>query len=159
YYTANFDPTFIFVIFWVAVPVSSVLLGNWFSAFSPWRALARGLRWLRARLGIEYRPPLSYPTWLGRWPVIAGLLGFGWLELIYHDHDNPVTLASLSLAYFALMLVGMVLFGIEAWSEHGDAFGGYFGLLARLSSLSVRDRALWLRRPLSGVPSLAHERG
>jgi hypothetical protein len=40
YYTANFDPTFIFVIFWVGVPVSSVLLGNW-SARS-----ARGVRLL-----------------------------------------------------------------------------------------------------------------
>ena len=33
------------------------------------------------------------------------------LELVYRDHDNPVTLASLSLAYFVLMLVGMALFG------------------------------------------------
>ena len=159
YYTANFDPTFIFVIFWVAVPVSSVLLGNWFSAFSPWRAFARGLRWLGARLHIEYRPPLAYPPWLGRWPVIAGLLGFGWLELIYHDHDNPVTLASLSLAYFTLMLIGMALFGIETWSERGDAFGGYFGLFARLSALKVHDRALWLRRPLAAVTSLREEPG
>ena len=159
YYTANFDPTFIYVIFWVGVPVSSALLGNWFSAFSPWLAFARALRWTGARLHVHYRPPFTYPAWLGRWPVVAGLIAFGWLELIYHDHDNPVTLASLSLAYFALMLVGMALFGIEAWSEHGDAFGGYFGLLARLSSLNVRDRALWLRRPLSGVTSLAQERG
>jgi hypothetical protein len=159
YYTANFDPTFIYVIFWVGVPVSSLLLGNWFSAFSPWRAFARGLRWLGTRLHVQWRTPFSYPAWLGRWPVVAGLLAFGWLELVYHDHDNPVTLAALSLAYFTLMLIGMALFGIEAWSDHGDAFGGYFGLLARLSSLDVRDRSLWLRRPLSGVPSLAQERG
>jgi hypothetical protein len=46
------------------------------------------------------------------------------------------------------------VFGIEAWSERGDAFGGYFSLLARLSPLEVRDGALWLRRPLSGVTSL-----
>ena len=57
------------------------------------------------------------------------------------------------------MLVGMALFGIEAWSERGDAFGGYFGLLARLSPLAVHDGALWLRRPLSGVTSLREERG
>jgi len=159
YYTANFDPTFIYVIFWVGIPVSSVLLGNWFSAFSPWRAFARGLRWLGGRLGVQRRAPFEYPAWLGRWPVVAGLIGFGWLELIYHDHDNPVLLASLSLAYFALMLLGMGLFGIEEWSERGDAFGGYFGLFARLSCLDVRDRALWLRRPLSGITSLADESG
>jgi hypothetical protein len=159
YYTDNFDPTFIFVIFWVGVPVSSVLLGNWFSAFSPWRAFARSLRWLGGRLSLAWRPPLSYPTWLGRWPVVAGLLAFAWLELIYHDHDNPTLLASLSLAYFVLMLIGMALFGIETWSERGDSFGGYFGLLARLSSLSAHDGALWRRRPLSGVTSLSQEPG
>ncbi len=158
-YTANFDPTFIFVIFWVAVPLSSALLGDWFRAFSPWRAFARALRWVGARLGLRWRAPLSYPTWLGRWPVVAGLICFAWLELIYHDHDNPTVLASLSLAYFTLMLLGMALFGIEQWSEHGDAFGGYFGLFARLSGVDVHDRALWLRRPLSALSSFGGESG
>jgi hypothetical protein len=158
-YTANFDPTFIFVIFWVGVPVSSALLGDWFRGFSPWLALARAVRWVGGRLGVRWRAPLSYPGWLGRWPVVAGLLAFAWLELIYHDHDNPRTLASLSLAYFALMLVGMGLFGIEQWSRRGDAFGGYFALLARLSPLDVHDRTLWLRRPLSAVATFGREAG
>jgi hypothetical protein len=159
YYTSNLDPTFIFVIFWVGVPIASVLFGNWFSAVSPWRALARALRWLGGRLNVRWRAPLEYPDWLGRWPVVAGLVCFGWLELVYHGRDNPHTLASLALAYFALMLVGMALFGIERWSERGDAFGGYFSLLARLSLFSVHDRALRLRRPLSGVASLAEVPG
>jgi hypothetical protein len=159
YYTANFDPTFIFVIFWVAIPVTTVLLGDWFPAFSPWRAVARSTRWVGHRLNIVWRPPLAYPNWLGRWPVVVGLLCFGWLELVYHDHDNPSTLASLSLAYFALMLAGMALFGIDRWSERGDAFGGYFALIGRLSPLEVHDGALWRRRLLSGVPSLTMESG
>jgi hypothetical protein len=159
YYTSNFDPTFIFVIFWVGIPVSSALLGNWFAAFSPWRASARGVRWVGRRAHIEWHPPLVYPRWLGRWPVVAGLVCFGWLELVYHNHNDPSILASLSLAYFALMLLGMALFGIERWSERGDAFGGYFSLLSRLSSLNARDGALWLRRPLSGVASLSEEPG
>ena len=154
-YTDNLDPTFIFVIFWVAVPVSSVFLGGWFAAFNPWLALARAVRWAAARTSLGWRAPLAYPRWLGRWPVAVGLLAFGWLELVYHDHDNPVTLASLSLAYFALMLLGMGLFGIETWSERGDPFGCYIGLLARLAPLHVRERALWWRRPLSGVTSFS----
>jgi hypothetical protein len=159
FYTANFDPTFIFVIFWVAVPVSSAVLGDWFQVFSPWRAFARAIRWPALRANVRWHPPLRYPASLGRWPVVGGLVAFGWLELVYHDHDNPVLLASLSLAYFTLMLLGMALFGIEEWSDRGDAFGGYFGLFARLSCLSVHDRALWLRRPLSGVASLSQESG
>jgi len=154
-YTSNLDPTFIFVVFWIAVPLLSALLGNWFRAFNPWLAFARGVRWAGARAGVRWQAPLAYPRWLGRWPVAVGLVAFAWLELVYHDHDNPSTLASLSLAYFALMLVGMSLFGVETWSDRGDAFGGYFGLIGRLSAFDVRDHALWLRRPLSGVTSLS----
>src|SRR5207253_2316142 len=67
-YTSNLDPTFVFVIFWVGVPITSVLLGDWFRAVSPWRALARGLRWLGSRAGLTWRAPLRYPDRLGRWP-------------------------------------------------------------------------------------------
>lgn len=158
-YTANFDPTFIFVIFWVGVPVSSVLLGDWFSAFNPWLSLARLARWFGRKTSVRVKPPLSYPGWLGRWPVVAGLVAFAWLELIYHDHDNPVVLASLALAYMTLMLAGMALFGIETWSERGDAFGGYFKLLSRLAPVDVHDRALWFRRPLAGATGIAQEPG
>jgi hypothetical protein len=90
---------------------------------------------------------------------VAGLIGFAWLELVYHDHDDPVILASLSLAYFALMLAGMALFGIEQWSERGDAFGGYFGLLSRLSGVDAHDGTLWRRRPLSALSSFGGESG
>jgi hypothetical protein len=158
-YTSNFDPTFIYVIFWVGVPVASVLFGDLFAAFSPWRAFARAVRWGARRAGVDRTAPLEYPRWLGRWPVVVGLLAFGWLELIYHDHDNPALLASLALAYFALMLAGMALFGVEAWTRHGDAFGGYFNLVSRLSPLEVREGALYARPPLSGLPSLRMEPG
>jgi len=155
----NFDPTFIFVVFWVAVPLSSAVLGDWFSAFSPWRALARAGRWLGRRAGVGWRAPLAYPSWLGRWPVVVGLVCFGWVELVYHDHDNTGTLAWLALAYLVLMLAGMAMFGIETWSERGDAFGGYFNLLSRLSVLDARDEALWRRPLLSGAPALPREAG
>ena len=158
-FTANFDPTFIYVIFWVGVPLASVLVGDLFAALSPWRAVARALRWGGSRLGMSYRPPLAYPDWLGRWPVVAGMVAFGWLELVYHDHDNPSLLASLSLAYFVLMLAGMALFGIEAWSDRGDAFGGYFNMLSRLSLFEVRGGVLYRRRPLTAVVAFPIEAG
>ena len=34
-FTANFDPTFIYVIFWVGMTLASVLFGDAFSALSP----------------------------------------------------------------------------------------------------------------------------
>jgi hypothetical protein len=146
---ANFSVTFTYVVFWVGVPVMSVLFGNVFAAFSPWRTIARVLR----ALGL--RPPLRYPDRLGRWPAVAGLVGFAWLELVYLEKDRPATLAALSLGYFGVMVLGMTLFGVEEWAERGDAFGAYFGLLGRLSPLRRgNDGTLSLRRPLSGVTDL-----
>jgi hypothetical protein len=154
---ANFSVTFIYVIFWVGVPVASVLFGDLFRAFSPWRTCARVIGSLLSALRGDRAggPPLRYPQWLGAWPAIAGIVGFAWLELVYVERDRPSTLAALSLGYFLVMLAGMGLFGVERWSGQADGFGVYFSLMSRLSAL-VRgsDRVLYLRRPLSGVTSL-----
>ncbi len=156
---ANFSVTFIYVIFWVGTPLASVLFGDIFRAFSPWRTCARVLSALvRAIRGSERSaPPLRYPEWLGMWPAVAAIVGFAWLELIYvpADREHPATLAVLSLAYFLVTLAGMTLFGIEEWGGRADGFGAYFNLLSRLSAL-VRDEdgVICLRRPLSGITDL-----
>ena len=154
---ANFSVTFIYVIFWVGTPVASVLFGDVFRIFNPWRACARVLAALARALRGERGPkvPLRYPAWLGVWPAIAGIVGFAWLELVYVEKDRPATLAALSLAYFLVMLAGMALFGIEEWGGQADGFGVYFNLLSKLSAF-VRepDGAVNLRRPLSGVTGL-----
>jgi hypothetical protein len=154
---ANFSVTFIYVIFWVGMPVASVLFGDLFHALSPWRTCARICAALirLARPGHSSGPPLRYPKWLGLWPAIAGIVGFAWLELIYVEKDRPSILAALSLGYFLVMLVGMALFGIDEWSSQADGFGVYFNLLSKLSALVRRDDGVvYLRRPLSGVTDL-----
>jgi hypothetical protein len=160
---ANFSVTFIYVIFWVGLPVASVLFGDVFRALSPWRTCARMLTALARRAGPSPQssrrddPPLRYPARLGMWPAVAVIVGFAWLELVYvpADRDHPATLAALSLAYFLVMLVGMVCFGVEEWGGCADGFGAYFNLLSRLSPLCRDERGmLCLRRPLSGITSL-----
>jgi hypothetical protein len=153
---ANFSVTFIYVIFWVGVPVLSVTFGDVFASLSPWRACARVCRGVVRLLGRrETRAPLRYPARLGVWPAIAGIVGFAWLELVYVNRDQPSLLAALSLGYFAAMLLGMLLFGVEQWSASADGFGVYFGLLGKLAPLTRDERGrLCLRRPLSGVTSL-----
>jgi hypothetical protein len=171
---ANFSVNFIYVIFWVGLPLASVLFGDIFRALSPWRTCARAscalVRWLWPRgravpllrsQGHAAQPLLRYPWWLGVWPAVAGLVGFGWLELVYvaPNRDQPSLIAALSLGYFLVMLVGMGLFGIEQWSTQGDAFGVDFNLFSRLAPLVVEDGVLYARRPLSGLPDLPLRRG
>jgi hypothetical protein len=152
--SANFSVTFIYVIFWVGLPVASVLFGDVFHIFNPWRSAARLLDLVLRRPGGS--PPRSYPTRLGVWPAVAVLIGFGWLELVYvpADRERPSTLAWLSLGYFVVMVLGMLVFGVDEWESGADGFSVYFKLLSRLSALTWREGVAYLRAPLSGLATL-----
>jgi hypothetical protein len=156
---ANFSITFVYVVFWVGMPVASVLFGDVFRALSPWRSCARAIRWLGRQIAPRAfsRAPLRYPHKLGVWPAVAVLIGFAWLELVYvpADRDHPATVAALSLVYFLAMLAGMAAFGVEEWGQRADGFGVYFNLLSRISALCQDERGVvYRRRLLSGLPGM-----
>jgi len=156
--TANITPTWIYVVFWVGLALASVLFGDAFRPFNPWRAIARAAAWLAARLrrGAPGPEPLPYPSWLGRWPAAFGILCFAWLELVDNpaQRDGPRLLAFLALAYAAIQLVAMSLYGIEKWTERGDAFGVYFGLFGLMAPLHWKDGRIWRRPPFVGAVGL-----
>jgi hypothetical protein len=154
--TANIGPTVIYVLFWVGIPFVSVVFGDVFRAVNPWLAVGKATGWVVRRTGAagEGVEPLPYPARLGHWPATAGILIFAWVELVYADKDDPSQLATMALAYAAVQLIGMSLYGVEQWSKRGDAFGVYFGLFARLSPLHWRERGLFTRPLLAGTTSL-----
>jgi hypothetical protein len=150
--TANLAPTFIYVVFWVGLVPASVLLGDVFRAFNPWRAIGRAVGWVASKAAPDGLPaPLAYPERLGHWPAAAGVFGFATLELVVAGHDKPDTLAIATLVYSALTFVAMALYGVETWISRGEAYSVYFNLFSRLSAFETRDRVLGLRRPLSGL--------
>ena len=149
--TRNLAPTFVYVIFWVGIPVASLLLGDVFRAFNPWRAAARAVSWTAGRLGRE-RQVRPYPERWGRWPAVIGIVAFAWLELVYVHKADPSKLAVLACVYAGIQLAGMFTFGIERWSRQADAFGVYFNLFSRLAIFERRDRTVYVRPPLSGAP-------
>ncbi len=153
--TANLAPTVIYVLFWVGLPVLSVLGGDVFAAFNPWRALARAAAWIAARGGARLPAPMPYPPRLGHWPAALGILAFVWVELVYRGRDDPSSLAVLALVYAAIQLVGMSLYGIGPWTRAADAFAVYFHLFSLLSPLHWRRRTLVSRPPLAGATRLA----
>jgi predicted outer membrane lipoprotein len=156
--TANIAPTLIYVVFWVGLALASVLFGDAFRPFNPWRAVARASAWgaQRLRRGAPAAEPLPYPAWLGRWPAAFGILCFAWLELV----DNPAQrveprlLAFLALGYAAVQLVAMSLYGIETWTARGDAFAVYFGLFGLMAPLRWADGRVWRRAPFVGAVAL-----
>lgn len=153
--TANLAPTFVYVLFWVGLLPLQVLLGDVFALFNPWRAVGRAVGWVSGRLAGDSLPePMAYPEKLGRWPAAIGILCFAWLELVSTSRSDPSTLSVLILAYAAIQLVGMSLYGVSQWERYGDAFAVYFNLFARLSPLRWERGTLYVRALLSGVTTL-----
>jgi hypothetical protein len=153
--TANFAPTFIYVIFWLALLPVSVLFGDVFKAFNPWRAIGRVVGWVAGKAARGDLPaPLAYPERLGHWPAAAGVFAFAVMELVASNGDRPENLAIAALVYSALTFIGMALYGVDAWIARGEAFSVYFNLFSRISPIETRDRVVGLRPPLAGLPAL-----
>jgi hypothetical protein len=151
----NLAPTFVYVVFWVGLVPLTLLLGDVFSLFNPWRAAGRAVGWLTRRAPKDLiAPPLEYPERLGYWPAVAGLAAFAWLELVDPGRSSPDTVAEAALLYAGVQLAGMALYGVDAWERRGDAFAVYFALFARLSPVQLRGREVSFGRPLAAATRL-----
>jgi hypothetical protein len=154
----NFAIIFVFYTFWLGLVLASVVLGDVFRAFNPWRAIGRAFSGtFRLIAGQSAPSPFTYPERLGRWPAVAGVIGFVWLELIHSAGvaPDPGDVATATLVYSAITFVCMALFGVDEWIERGEAFSGYFGMFSRLSVFETREGRLGRRRFLTGAPSWA----
>jgi hypothetical protein len=151
----NFAPTFLLITFWVGMVFASVVLGDVFRAFNPWRAVGRAVGFavirLRGGRAPRHRP---YPERLGRWPAALALLVFTWIELVSGWGEQPRTLVSAALGYSVLTWIAMATYGVEQWTKRGEAFSVYFNLFSRLSPIETRGRVVGVRPPLSGLPRL-----
>jgi hypothetical protein len=152
---ANWASTFVYVIFWLGFAAGSVLFGDIFRAFNPWRAIARAVAGVAKLANRGSLPePLAYPERLGRWPAAAGIFAFAFMELAATNGDMPRNVAIAALVYSGLTWIAMALYGIDRWVERGEAFSVYFNLFSRLSAWERRGRDVGLRRPLSGLAAL-----
>ena len=155
--TANLVPTVVYVVFWVGIPFATLLLGDVFAAFNPWRAVGAGR-------GVGLRPPARrrarrrhrWPTrrgwgagrrpW-GSWPS----RGSSWST---STATTPASWRPWRCSTPPSSSLGMSVYGIEPWSRNADAFGVYFRLFSMLSPLHWRKRELYVRAPLAGAPRL-----
>ena len=147
----NLAPTFVYIVFWLGIPLLQVLFGNVWSVLNPWLAIGNGFAWLWRLLGQEWTPPLDYPRRLGVWPGAVALALFAALELTYAEPASPRALALAVALYSYAMWFGMAAFGRRTWDENGNGFTVYFGLLARIAPFGEHDGRLVLRMPLSGL--------
>jgi hypothetical protein len=153
----NFSLTFIFVTAWLGFPLFSVILGDVFRPFNPWRAIGRTIGGAFSSIAGQRPAHFAYPQKLGRWPAAIGLLAVVWLEVVYGSSGgvavglSPDTLGLSALLYSLYTLTMMALFGVEKWCHTGEIFSVYFGMFSQLGSFGVKDGRLGRRLPLSAA--------
>jgi hypothetical protein len=147
----NFAPTFIYVIFWLGIPLLSILFGNVWSVLSPWRAIADFAVWLLELGGREARPVLEWTGRMGRYPAAVALFSFVALELAHPRPAYPRTLGIATALYTYWALAGMAVYGRDAWTRFGEGFAVAFSLLARIAPFAVLDGRVVVRWPFTGL--------
>ena len=151
----NIAPVAVYVVFWVGMILVSSLVGDLWRVLSPFDTLAAVGQRLRRREVAHEGPPSD----LGYWPAAVGLLGFVWLEIVYPYRAEPRAVAVAIISYSAVVLTAAARLGRQ-WLRRGEAFAGFFGVIAHMAPLHADEEGrLRLRPPLAGLATLERRPG
>ena len=119
------------IYFWAGLVILSGLVGNLWHLLNPWAAIYD----LVKRLA-PLRPVWKLPN-VGVWPAAAAYFSFACLELTTGLANQPRVLAWAALAYTAITLAGMVLFGRDEWLDHCEAFTVLFTVVGKFGPIEA----------------------
>ncbi len=141
--TDNFASIFIWIVFYLGFTYLSALLGNFWPVVNPYKILTSF--W-------NYKPAITYPSWLGFFPALLFYYMFVWGELLSGGAwANPHNLFLIIVSYCALTFIGIVFVGREAWFQYADFFSVFFKLLSKISPLEYHEGKVLLRAPFIGL--------
>lgn len=121
----------VWIYFWAGTVILSGLIGNLWQLINPWAATYDAVTRF-VRLGPVWKLPS-----VGVWPAVLAYFAFACLELTSGMANRPWLVATLALAYSAVTLAGMVLFGRDEWLEHCEAFTVLFGIIGRFGPVEA----------------------
>lgn len=135
----NFSPTFVWVIFWVGIPLVCACFGNVWVLLNPWKIVftIAEFAFMRINSNAKRESIVRYREKWDVWPAVLLFFGFAWVENIYPDSIVPLNLASLIVAYSLITWMGMLTFGKHEWLRFGDPFSVLFNLLSYCSILEL----------------------
>ncbi|HET7719254.1 MAG TPA: hypothetical protein VFK43_04750, partial [Acidimicrobiales bacterium] len=143
----NITPVFVYVVFWVGMTLVCALVGDLWRVVNPFDTMAAAIERLRGDA------PVAPYTW-GRWPAVAALAGFVWLELVPSNRAEPGTLAIAILVYTVAVLAGVIRWGRD-WLGQGEGFTVFFDLLGHMAPFYRDDEGRIRMRPhLAGLVDL-----
>lgn len=127
---ANIAPVAVLVVWWIGLPLASLLLGDVMRPLNPFVGVVRLVERARARPGDE---PALAPTWV----PAAFLFAFAWFFVAYHRPGSPRALA-VFLALYSAAAVALGLRWGSRWLATGEGFGA---LSAAVSSVAPLRRS------------------
>jgi hypothetical protein len=153
------DASLSFNIFWIQLLLGlqyfSVVAGNVFGPFNPWRELST---LVEKRLPRRRQHPLEHlPEHWGDYYVFVLFYALVWIELF--GNLTPKGLATVLLVYTIANCMGSLLVGKERWYANFELFGAFFSLagsaaLHLIRSSSPRGPALRTRLEFLPVRSV-----
>jgi hypothetical protein len=123
------------VDFWVGLGIVSWLVGDLYERVAPLNVAGRAVDRVLARRSVQ---PLAYPARIGQWPAVVLLLVWSWLELVWPQAKEPRVLGLILFGYIVATLVGVTLYGAEAWFGNVEVFSVFARTLSRFSPLELR---------------------
>ena len=150
---ANLAPYALYITFWVGLIPASLLLGPIWRVVNPLRLLHQVVASVTRTDPEDGRA--EPPKRVGYWPAAGWLIVFVWLELVFPDRSEPLTVGIFILTY-SVINVGLALWFGRRWFCQGDGFEVYSSLFGLLSPLGRRDDGrLVVRNPLNGLAGLS----
>ena len=136
----NISPTLVWIIWWVGISFTSILIGNVWAIINPLKFVFEICEWVYAKLipgaNLSFNMPFERSVQI--LPAIVLFLCFAWVENVAPHSSTPRTIAQMTIIYSAITLTGMLVFGKYQWLMYGDPFSIFFGLLSRLSPTEIR---------------------
>ncbi len=135
----NIAPSTVWVLTWVGLAFLCALITNAWLVLNPWHTLYDWGRCVRRAIGSSSsrNEPRTYPNWLGTWPAVLFFWCFAWSELAWDGGEVPANLAWLAIAYSAITLTGLSVFG-PVWLQRAEFFSIFFDLLGRFAPVRLK---------------------
>src|SRR5437764_6977181 len=125
----NIVVTAFWLVFWIALPISIAVIGNYWPYISPLNVVARAV-------GPKSR--IEWNTSWGYWPATILFFLFACGELVFNGvTTTPAGTAQVVLAYGIVNVVMAYLFGAETWLRRGEVFSVLFATWGRLGYFRV----------------------
>jgi hypothetical protein len=125
---ANFNMTFFWIVFVLGVPYLTAVIGDFYAAVNPWKAIVEAVESLTGRAFVGV---VGHPQRFGYYPALLLYMLFIWIELF--ARVTPRALSIALLIYTLINLAGAYLLGKSAWFRYGEFFGVCLRLIGKMS--------------------------